>query len=338
MSSHKTPLLIHTELGLYCPEADVFLDPWRPVQRALITHAHADHARPGSGSYVTHRLSVPLLHQRLGTTPNQVHGLEYGEVHTIRGVRFSFHPAGHVPGSAQILVESRGERWVFSGDYKTEDDGFTTPIEAVRCDTFISECTFGLPIFSWRPQREVFEEIHSWWCSNREEGYASVIAAYALGKAQRVLTNLNRSIGPVFVHPAIHRLNQVLGLNQVLALESKSPDAPTSVTKSEYPLVLVPPAVLGTPWLKRFGEHRTAAVSGWMAISGMRRRRGVDKGFVLSDHADFAGLNRIIEATGAQQVFLTHGYTAQFGRYLSERHPLVKVAELGMEFALEAEG
>jgi putative mRNA 3-end processing factor len=331
MSCSKTPLLVHTASGLYCPEADVYLDPWRPVQRAFITHAHADHARPGSGSYVTHRLSGPLLHQRLGIAPNQVQGLEYGEACTIRGVRFSFHPAGHVPGSAQILIESRGERWVFSGDYKTEDDGFTTPIEPVRCDTFISECTFGLPIFAWRPQNQIFEEIHAWWRSNREQSCASVIAAYSLGKAQRVLTNLNRSIGRVYVHPAIQRLNQVLGLN------SESLDLPVSIAKGEYPLVLVPPAVLGTPWLKRLGEHRTAAVSGWMAISGMRRRRGVDKGFVLSDHADFAGLEQIIRATGAEQVFLTHGYTAQFGRYLSEKNPLLKVAELGAEFALETE-
>lgn len=331
MSSSKTPLLVHTASGLYCPEADVYLDPWRPVGRAFITHAHADHARPGSGSYIVHRLSVPLLHHRLNTTSEQVRGLEYGESCTVRGVRFSFYPAGHVPGSAQILVEARGERWVFSGDYKTEADGFTTPIEPVHCDTFISECTFGLPIFSWRPQGEVFAEIHSWWRSNREQGVASVIAAYSLGKAQRVLTNLNRSIGPVYVHPAIQKLNQVLGL------DIQSLEAPTSIAKSEYPLVLVPPAVLGTPWLKRCGEHRTASVSGWMAISGMRRRRGVDKGFVLSDHADFAGLTQIIEATGAEQVFLTHGYTAQFGRYLTEKHPALKVAELGAEFALETE-
>lgn len=331
MSSSKTPLLVHTASGLYCPEADVYLDPWRPVGRAFITHAHADHARPGSGSYVTHRLSVPLLHHRLGTTAEHVRGLEYGESLAVRGVRFSFYPAGHVPGSAQILVEARGERWVFSGDYKTEADGFTTPIEIVRCHTFISECTFGLPIFTWRPQKQIFDEIHAWWRSNREQSYASVVAAYSLGKAQRVFTNLNRSIGPVYVHPAIQRLNQVLGL------PSEPLELPSSITKGEYPLILVPPAVLGTPWLKRFGEHRTAAVSGWMAISGMRRRRGVDKGFVLSDHADFTGLDQTIEATGAEQIFLTHGYTAQFGRYLSEKHPSLKVVELGAEFALETE-
>lgn len=331
MSFSKNPLLTHTAWGLYCPQADVFLDPWRPVKRALISHAHADHARPGSSSYVTHRLSVALLHQRLGTTSEQVRGMEYGENLTINGVRFSFHPAGHVPGSAQILVESRGERWVFSGDYKTERDGFTTPIEALRCNTFISECTFGLPIFSWRPQREIFEQMHAWWCSNREQRLASVIAAYSLGKAQRVLANLNRSIGPIYVHPAIQRMNQVLGVT------SELPDVSSDAVKSECPLVIVPPAALGTPWLRRFGEHRTSSVSGWMAINGMRRRRGVDKGFVLSDHADFTGLNQIIEATGAEQVFLTHGYTAQFGRYLSEKYSALKVAELGAEFALETE-
>lgn len=331
MRSNATPLLVYTTSGLYCPEADVYLDPWRPVERALISHAHADHARPGSGAYITHRVSVPLLHQRLGTTRKQVRGVEYGERCTIRGVHFSFHPAGHVPGSAQILVESRGERWVFSGDYKTEDDGCTTPIEVVRCHTFISECTFGLPIFSWRPQSEVFQEIHSWWRANRQEGCASVIAAYSLGKAQRVFSNLDHSIGPVFVHAAIARLNQALGLARL------PPEIPSSIPASDYPLIVVPPAVLGTPWLKRIREYRTASVSGWMAISGMRRRRGVDKGFVLSDHADFAGLTQTIEATGAEQVLLTHGYTAQFGRYLSEKCSALNVAELGAEFALETE-
>jgi putative mRNA 3-end processing factor len=331
MRATKAPLLLHTAAGLYCPQADVYLDPWRPVQRALITHAHADHARPGSSSYIAQRTTALLMHQRLGTTPEQVKGVEYGERINVRGVNFSFHPAGHVPGSAQILVESRGERWVFSGDYKTEDDGCSIPIEPVKCHTFISECTFGLPIFSWRPQRIVFDEIHSWWRSNRSQGYASVIAAYSLGKAQRVLAHLDRSIGPVIVHPAIQRLNIALGI------QSEVFDASASLTKGEYPLVLVPPAVLSTPWLARLGDLQTATVSGWMAIGGMRRRRGVDRGFVLSDHADFAGLTRIIQATGAEQVFLTHGYTAQFGRYLAERYSTLRVAELGAEFAIDSE-
>jgi putative mRNA 3-end processing factor len=246
-------------------------------------------------------------------------------------VQFSLHPAGHVPGSAQILVESQGERWVFSGDYKTEDDHCSEPLEVVRCDTFISECTFGLPIFSWQPQALVFDEIHNWWRSNRSVGVVSVISAYSLGKAQRVLKHLDRSVGPIVLHPAIQRINQAL------SLELPRTDDLSSIHKDDSPIVLVPSAVIETPWLRRFGEYRIAAVSGWMAIGGMKRRRGVDKGFILSDHADFCGLHEVIKATGASQVLLTHGYTAQFGRYLSEQHPTLRVAELGAEFVSEIE-
>jgi putative mRNA 3-end processing factor len=331
MPAARQPLLVQTPSGLYCPAADLYLDPWRPVSRALITHAHSDHARAGSAAYITHRTTAALLHQRLGTTPSQVTGLEYGEVFTARGVQFSLHPAGHVPGSAQILVEFQGERWVFSGDYKTEDDGCSTPLEVLKCDTFISECTFGLPIFSWQPQSSVFGDIHSWWRSNRSAGVTSVVSAYSLGKAQRVLTHLDHSIGPIVVHPAIERINQALGI------EVNGADTGLVIRKEDAPMVVVPPAVVATPWLRRFGELRTAAVSGWMAIGGMRRRRGIDKGFVLSDHADFRGLHDVITATGASQVLLTHGYTAQFGRYLSEQHPTLRVAELGAEFASEVE-
>jgi len=331
MPSVSAPLLVQRSSGLYCPVADVYLDPWRPVGRALITHAHSDHARSGTAAYITHRTSAALLQQRLGTKPSQVTGLEYGEVITIRGVNFSLYPAGHVPGSAQILVESRGERWVFSGDYKTENDYYSAPLEVVKCDTFISECTFGLPIFSWQSQSLIFKEIHEWWSSNRSAGVTSVISAYSLGKAQRVLRHLNPLVGPITVHPAIQRINYVLGLEVSVA------DVHSGAYIGDAPIVVVPPAVIATPWLRCFGEYRTAAVSGWMAIAGMKRRRGVDKGFVLSDHADFNGLHQVIKATGASQVLLTHGYTAQFGRYLSEQHPTLRIAELGAEFASEVE-
>ncbi len=327
----RQSLLVQTPSGLYCPAADLYLDPWRPVARALVTHAHSDHARAGTAAYITHRISVALLHQRLGTTSSQVTGLDYGQVLTVRGVNFSLHPAGHVPGSAQILVESQGERWVFSGDYKTEDDRCSEPLEVVQCDTFISECTFGLPIFSWQPQSVIFREIHDWWHSNRNAGVASVIAAYSLGKAQRVLKHLDSSVGPIVIHPAIQRINHALGLELPGVSDS------SAIRQDDSPMVLVPPAVVATPWLRRFGEYRTAAVSGWMAIGGMKRRRGVDKGFILSDHADFRGLHEVIKATGAAQVLLTHGYTAQFGRYLSEQHPALRVAELGAEFSSEVE-
>jgi len=309
--STRGPLLELTSLGLYCRDADVYLDPWRPVARALITHAHADHARPGSDCYLTHTRSVPLLHSRLATLPKQVEGIGYGEARSINGVSFSFHPAGHVPGSAQILVERRGERWVFSGDYKVEDDGVSEPFEPVRCHVFISECTFGLPVFRWRSQSLIFNEIHRWWRHNRARGVSSILCAYSLGKAQRVLKHLDTTVGPVFAHTAVWKISSVLGMVPS-GVECAGPD-----TRSDGALVIAPPALIGSPWLRRFGPHEIGVVSGWMAIRGIRRRRGVTKGFVLSDHADFVGLDQAIRATHAERVLLTHGYTAQFARWLS---------------------
>ncbi len=323
----REPLLTVSPAGLYCPKADVYLDPWQPVERALITHAHSDHARPGSKSYLCHHTTVPLLHARLGTSPGQVQGVHYGEEIAINGVRFSFFPAGHVPGSAQILAESNGERWVFSGDYKTEDDGVSEPFEAVRCDVFISECTFGLPIFAWRPQTEIFAELHDWWKRNQSQGANSVVSAYALGKAQRLLGHIDRSAGRVLVHSAVWAMCEALGFD-LSGLERASAE-----TRAEGALVVVPPAVLGGSWLNRFAPYSLAALSGWMAIRGMRRRRGIEKGFVLSDHADFRGLTSAIRATGARRVLLTHGYTAPFSKWLTEQG--LDASELGMSYGTE---
>jgi putative mRNA 3-end processing factor len=333
MPSAREPLLTLSPSGLYCPRADVYLDPWSPVNRALITHAHSDHARPGSAQYLTHRISEPLLHQRLATTPKQVQALEYGEVVCINGVNFSFHPAGHVPGSAQILVEASGERWVLSGDYKLEDDGVSTPFEPVKCNTFISECTFGLPVFEWQPQSVVFNEIHSWWRRNVAEGYSSILCAYSLGKAQRVLANLDSSISKIVLHTSVARVCEALQFLLPDSCEQWRSD----FKYTEPVLVLAPPSVLGSAWLKRFGAYRTGLVSGWMAIRGIKRRRGVEKGFVLSDHADFKGLGEAIVNTGAERVYLTHGYTAQFGRWLTESHPRLAAHELQAQYEVNVE-
>jgi putative mRNA 3-end processing factor len=326
----SSQLLETTPNGLYCRAADVYLDPWKPVRRALITHAHADHARPGSEHYLTHHTSVSLLHARLGTNSQQVQGIEYGEVTSINGVNFTFHPAGHVPGSAQIEVEHGGERWVFSGDYKTEADGVSTPFEPVRCDVFISECTFGLPVYRWRPQQEIFEEIHEWWRTLRERGESGVLCAYSLGKAQRLLKYLRRDEGKILVHSAVWSMCEALGFD-MQGLERATAD-----TRAKGVLVVAPPAVASSPWLKRFGPYSVGGLSGWMAIRGIKRRRGFDAGFVLSDHADFQGLTSAVRATGASRVLLTHGYTAQFAKWLSETG--IQAQELGTHYGEEEVG
>jgi putative mRNA 3-end processing factor len=312
----RAPLLTFTDRGIFCPEGGFHIDPWRPVDRALITHGHSDHARPGHGAYLCTQAALPVIRQRLGAI--RAEGIGWGERRRIGGVTVSFHPAGHVPGSAQIRVEGRGEVWVVSGDYKTEADGLAEPWEPLPCHTFISECTFGLPVFRWRPQALVIEEIGAWWQANAAEGRMSILAAYSFGKAQRLMAGLPE-VGPILTHGAVE------DVTATLRTQGYRLPATVRVTRgigaATHPgaLVIAPPSALGTPWAARFGAAETAFASGWMALRGIRRRRGVARGFALSDHADWPGLAEAIRATGAGRVFVTHGYTAPFRRWLEEQ-------------------
>ncbi|MEM7655651.1 MAG: ligase-associated DNA damage response exonuclease [Bacteroidota bacterium] len=308
--------------GLYCAQADVFIDPWRKVPKALITHAHSDHSRWGMGSYLAHRLSVPLMQHRLGKEI-AVQGVEYGEKLRINGVEISFHPAGHVVGSAQIRLSYGPETWVITGDYKTEDDGLTTAYEPVKCTHFLSECTFGLPVYRWQRQAEIAREINEWWASNAAIGRASLISAYSLGKAQRVLHMLDPSIGPIFTHGAVEQMNQAIRdagvplppTTQVIA------QGPEAHKKSAFrqAIIIAPPGAIDSAWAKRFQPLSLGIASGWMALRGARRRRAADRGFVLSDHADWDGLNQAVEASGAEHIYVTHGYTDIYSRWLKEQ-------------------
>lgn len=315
MAAHD--VLTFTERGIYCPAGDFHIDPWRPVDRALITHGHADHARPGMSRYLATGPAAPVMRQRLGEIDLET--IDYGETRRIGGAKVSFHPAGHVPGSAQIRVEVGGEVWVVSGDYKVVEDGVSEPFEPVACHTFISECTFGLPVFKWDAPDVVARDIDEWWAANASEGRYSVCGAYALGKAQRVLAALDVQIGPVLTHGAIENTNEVLR-GQGIALPETVRVTP-DLDLSDYPgaFVLATPSALGTTWVGRFRNRSTAFASGWMALRGVRRRRSTDRGFVMSDHADWSGLNQAIDATGCERVFVTHGYTAVFRRWLEER-------------------
>ena len=311
-----TPVLTLTDRGLYCAAGDFFVDPWRPVDRALITHAHADHARPGHRRYLCTDACMPVMRHRLGDIACET--VRYGETRRIGDALVSFHPAGHVPGSAQIRVEVAGEVWVVSGDYKTEPDGLCEAFAPVRCHTFISECTFGLPVFRWQPQAVVAEQINGWWAANAAEGRVSLLAAYSLGKAQRLLHLLDPAIGPILTHAAVENTNAVLraqglGLPDTIRI---TPDLDRKANPGA--LIVAPPAVLGSPWARRFGPLSTGFASGWMQMRGVRRRRAADRGFVISDHADWAGLLEAIKATGAETLYLTHGYTEIFTRYLRE--------------------
>jgi putative mRNA 3-end processing factor len=302
--------------GLYCVPGDFYIDPWRPVDRAVITHAHGDHARQGHRHYLASAQSVNILKSRLGADIN-IDGLAYGERIVHKGVTISLHPAGHVLGSAQVRMECGGEIWVASGDYKVEPDATCAPFEAVRCHTFITESTFGLPIYRWDPQQEVFDDINAWWRRNAEEGRTSVLYAYAFGKAQRVLSGLDTSIGPIVCHGAVEPLNRVYREGGV-ALPPTQLVSETGKDEMKRALVLAPPSSAGSTWTRRFGDYSDAFASGWMLLRGARRRRGVDRGFVMSDHADWPGLLGAIEATGAQQVVVTHGSIPVMVRWLCQ--------------------
>lgn len=307
-----------TDKGIYCAKANVYIDPWVPVDKALITHAHSDHAYPGCQSYLATKLSESILRIRLGSEIN-LQTVSYGETIFINGVKFSFHPAGHIIGSAQIRIESDGEIWVVSGDYKLENDGISGNFEPVRCHSFITESTFALPIFKWKPQQQVYNEINEWWKKNKSEGKASILLGYPLGKSQRLLTNLDPSIEKIWTHGAVWNVNQAL-IND----GAKLPDAPKithDISKSDFEgsIILAPPSALTSPWIRKFKPYSSGLVSGWMALRGAKRRRPVDRGFILSDHADWSGLLQAIEATGAQKIVATHGYKSVFTRYLREK-------------------
>ncbi len=312
----RDDLLTVTAHGISCPLGDFHIDPWRPVSRALITHGHSDHARAGHDSYLATPAAAPAIRHRLGV---EVETLAFGQPLKIGPVRVSFHPAGHLPGSAQVRVEHKGEVWVVSGDYKTEPDRLAEPFEPVSCHAFITECTFGLPVFRWRPEPEAMAEVNAWWAKNRAAGRLSLLGAYSLGKAQRLLAGIDTAQGPILTHGAIEDLNEVMRA-QGLPLPATTRVTPETDLK-RYPgaLVLAPPSALGSAWARRFGPASTGFASGWMALRGIRRRRGTDRGFVISDHADWPGLNEAIRATGASRVIATHGYTAPFRRWLAEQ-------------------
>ena len=312
-----TDLIVQRPEGLDCPPGDFYIDPWRPVPRAVITHAHADHARTGSGHYLAAAPGEGVLRSRLGDIDLQLLG--YGERIVHNGVGLSLHPAGHVLGSAQVRLEHGGEVWVASGDYKVAPDKTCAAFEPVRCDVFITESTFGLPIYRWQSDDDIFAGINDWWRANAEAGRASVLCCYSFGKAQRILSGVDASIAPIVVHGAVEPLNRAYRAAGVALPPTLLVSDAADKDIFKRALVLCPPSARGSPWIRRFGESSDAFASGWMQLRGARRRGGYDRGFVLSDHADWPGLMSAIGSTGAQRVIVTHGSIPVMVRYLTQQ-------------------
>lgn len=326
-------LIDFTNKGLYCAAGDFYIDPWKPVDKAIITHAHSDHARFGNTRYLCHTASLLLLKLRLGDIVADAIG--WDQPVYMHGVKISLHPAGHIIGSSQVRIEYKNEVWVVSGDYKTEDDGISGVFEPVKCNVFISESTFGLPIYNWKPQQEIFKNIRGWIDVNKAVGKTSVLIAYSLGKAQRILQCIKELDTKIFLHGAVWNVHQALlqaGYDLPIA-ERVTPETPKENFKGH--VVIAPPSADGTPWMKKFTPYGIGVCSGWMQVRGNVRRRNADAGFALSDHADWKGLLGVIKATATEKVFVTHGFQAAFSRYLNEIG--IDAAEVKTEYGGEEE-
>jgi len=327
-------LISFTDKGLCCSQGNFYIDPWKPVDSAVITHAHSDHAYFGHKKYLCHHYTKPLLQLRLGD--NNYESIEWGETININGVKISLYPAGHIIGSSQVRLEYNGEVWVVSGDYKNEDDGLSGRFEPLKCNTFITESTFGLPIYKWKPQQEIFEGIINWINRNKENGKTSVLLAYSLGKAQRVVQYIKETTQDIYVHGAIWNTHETL-LNagwKLPVVKRITPDTPKEALKGT--VVIGPPSADSSPWMKKFQPYSVGVCSGWMQVRGNARRRNVDAGFALSDHADWKGLLESIKATEAERVFVTHGFQSAFSRYLNEEGIAI-AAEVKTEYGNEDE-
>ncbi len=327
-------LIEFTDKGLYCAKGNFYIDPWKPVSRALITHAHSDHARFGSTSYLFHEDSLPVMKLRLGEQ-NQFQTTGWNTPIYENGVKVTFHPAGHVIGSAQIRVEYNGETWVVSGDYKTSNDGLSGIFEPVKCNFFITESTFGLPIYKWQRQEVLYGQICNWIRKNREDGKSSLLLAYSLGKAQRIADAVSAVTDEIFVHGAVWNVHEALRAagHHLPSVRKVTPDLSKDDLKGA--VVIAPGSAAGTPWAKRFGALSLGICSGWMQVRGNVRRNNADMGFVISDHADWEGLIATVKATGAEKVYVTHGFQSAFSRYLNEIG--IESAEVKTRFGEEDE-
>ncbi|MCF8238505.1 MAG: ligase-associated DNA damage response exonuclease [Saprospiraceae bacterium] len=317
MTASANDLLVFSPQGIYCPKADIYIDPWKPVQKAIITHGHSDHARKGHEKYICAPLTLPVLRHRLGKNI-QAEALPFGKTLTVHGVHFSLHPAGHIPGSAQVRVEHKGEVWVVTGDYKLHSDPISEPFESVYCHTMITESTFGLPIYQWSDPKIIIQDIHTWWRDCQAKDHLAVIHAYSLGKAQRLIAELDNHLGPIFTHKSIEPINEIFRRNGLHLPQTTLINEAHQREDLKGGLLLAPPSALNSDELQRFGPISDAMASGWMSLRKGRFRRTADRGFALSDHVDWPGLLSAIRESRAERVLVTHGFSTQFARYLRE--------------------
>lgn len=309
-------LIEFTSKGIFCPKGNFYIDPWFPVDFAVITHAHGDHARWGMKKYLCHHFTKPILKKRIAPDIS-VQSLEYGETITKNGVKITFFPAGHIIGSAQVKLEYKGYVAVVSGDYKLQDDGLSTPFETVKCNEFVTESTFGLPIYKWLSTVDMTRNMQNWVHQNQKNGKTSVFVGYSLGKAQRILKTLD-GLDDIFVHSSIAQLNKSFEESGIQLPAYSELDFSSNLKDTKGKIVIVPPALLDSNVIKKIPDQATAICSGWMQVRGFRRWRSADAGFAISDHADWNELLTAVKNSGAEKIHVTHGFTDVFSKYLSE--------------------
>lgn len=324
-------MLRFTHKGIYCVPGKFYIDPWKPVDTAIITHGHADHARWGMKRYLCHHFTVPILKARISSDIT-VQGIGYSETLTMNGVKISLHPAGHIIGSAQVRLEYKGKVVVVSGDYKTQDDGLSTPFETIKCHEFVTESTFGLPIYNWKTTEQQNSQLQQWVTQNRDKGKTSVLIGYSLGKAQRIMKALE-GIGPLYVHYAIARLNEAYETAGISLPAYQIADFQDNIKQLNQGIVIVPPSLADSNLLRKIPNKADAICSGWMQVRGARRWKSADAGFAISDHADWSGLLDAVKGTNAEKVYVTHGQTAVFAKYLNETG--IRAEEIKTEFGSE---
>jgi putative mRNA 3-end processing factor len=316
--------------GLFCPAGNFYIDAWQPVPTCVVTHAHGDHAFWGHQRYIATPDTIKILKIRLGPDLNYQE-LEYGEKLKLGDAWISLHPAGHILGSAQVRIEVAGKVTVVSGDYKRAPDPTCLPFEVVECDIFVTESTFGLPIYQWNSGEKIKEQIVHWWKTNAEQDRPSILFAYTLGKAQRIMSLLANTPGQIYCHGAVMSISQLYKELQIPLIPFSPVSERAKGASFSKDLIIAPPSAFGSTWMRRFPHCRTAFVSGWMEVRGNRRRRAVDTGFVLSDHADWPALIDTIKESKAKIIYTTHGYSATLAKYLNEMHDVQAFELHGLE-------
>ena len=316
MGETSFDLIKYTSSGLYCELADLWIDPNKPVKRAIITHAHMDHFTFGCEEYISTYETAIILKERIGKGIN-IKTYDFCEDFKINGINFSLHPSGHILGSSQIKLTLADEKWLITGDFKRQRDETCKEYEKVKTDFIISESTFGLPIFKWDEPQNTATDITKWVNSSQEK--TSILFCYSLGKAQRLLNEISKTNfkNKIYTHSTIHKMNNCYKKLGVEVIDTRKFDQKKNNEDLKGSLILLPPSLNKNSFIKNFKEIQTGFASGWMSIRARRKRSGYDKGFAISDHADWEAILNTIKESKAKNVFFHHGDSEALNRYLN---------------------